>query len=177
MKLRGIGFHLLLVFLAIVIVSGVVAYKTGIMIRYDSDRTLHSPIFSSDGSEIYFLSRSASGVSWGPGIEFFTSPAKVIFLSDRISLEALDIGTKRTKTFYTWKIPHEKGTREEYRSRLFGILQTELTRKDRIIYFKIGLDVRRDEPNTRLNEWLTGYYDIDGRRITEAKKWDSRTGA
>jgi hypothetical protein len=167
-----IGLSFLFIFLAIVVVSAIVAYRTGIMIRYDSDRTFHSPIFSSDGSEIYFLSRSVSGVSWGPGIEFFTPPAKVFFLSDRISLRALDIGTKKAITFYTWKIPHENGTREEYRSRLFGISRTELTRKGPRVYFKIGLDVRKDRPGTSLDEWLTGYYDIDDRRITEAKRWE-----
>jgi hypothetical protein len=171
-RFRRIGFSLLFILSAIIIAFGIIAYKAGIIIRYDSDRTFHSPIFSSDGSEVYFLSRSASGVSWGPGIEFFTPPAKVIFLSDRFSLMALDIATKKISTLYTWEITHEKGTREEYRNRLFGIPGTELTRKDRRIYFKIGLDVRRDKPNSRLNEWLTGYYDIDGRRAVGTKKWE-----
>jgi len=173
-RFRRIGFSLLFILSAIIIAFGIIAYKAGVIIRYDSDRTFHSPIFNSDGSEVYFLSRSASGVSWGPGIEFFTPPAKVFFLGDRFSLMALDIATKKTRTLCTWRSPMKRGPVRNTGAG-FSASRDRADAKRRRIYFKIGLDVRRDKPNTRLNEWLTGYYDIDGRRAVETKSGSSRT--
>jgi len=170
--MRKAGYAFLVILLMVIIVFGVIAYKTGIIFRYDSDRTFHSPVFGNGGKEIYFLSRTASGISWGPGIEFFTSPAKIVFLSDRFSLMSMDVSTKKTRLLCAWEAPHEKSTHEQYRNRLFGYPGTGLSVKDNRIYFAIGVDIRKDGPNSRVNEWLVGYYDINGKYAVETKKWE-----
>ena len=53
------------------------AFRVGILPRIDHAESFHAPVFSPDGQDIYCLSRKAWGVSWGPGIEFFTPPASV----------------------------------------------------------------------------------------------------
>lgn len=170
--MRKAGYVFLVILLMVIIVFGVIAYKAGISVRYDSDRTLHSPVFGNGGKEIYFLSRTASGISWGPGIEFFTPPAKIVFLRDRFSLMSMDISTNKTRLLYEWEAPHEKSPREQYRNRLFGYPGTELSVKDNKIYFTIGIDIRKDAPNSHVNEWLVGYYDINGKHAVETKKWE-----
>ena len=162
-----------LIFVAVFFIAGLaIAYTLGIVPRYDAERTLHSPIFSADGRSVYLIERRVKGLSWGPGIEFFSSPAKVLFLSDRFSLDAVDLESGSVKTLHTWTVPHEKTAWEEYRNRLFGIPGTELRVKEGRIFFKIGLDVLPDGPNSRVNEWLVGSCDLSSGRVEETKTWD-----
>jgi hypothetical protein len=51
--------------------------------------------------------RTSSGISWGPGIEFFTPPAKVLFLRDRFNLMAVDVVKKSVRILRGWDVPHE----------------------------------------------------------------------
>ena len=166
-KKSGIAVGLSLV----VLVLAVLAYRAGLIVRYDTDRTVHSPVFSDDGKEVYFLLRTTSGISWGPGIEFFSPPAKVLFLHDRFILAVIDRASKQVRFLHSWDVPHE-GMRNEYRNRLFGIPGTELRLKGDSIYYKIGLDVSKDPPNMSVNEWLTGHCDREGKGCVETKKWD-----
>lgn len=172
-KTRKIIILILLVLTVMVGGFGAILYKAGLMPRYDRDHTLHSPIFSNGGSNIYFISRRTSGISWGPGIEFFTPPAKVIFLSDRFQLNSIDIKTKGIKILHTWKIPHDSEPKLQYRNWLFGVPGTELIIMGGKIHFKIGLDVFKDNvPYAKYNEWLVGYYDIENNITVETKHWE-----
>src|SRR6516225_8658681 len=65
-----------------------------------------APAFSPSGDKLYFLKRNSSGMVSGAGIEFFTAPAKVEFLSDQISLVEMQVANRQSNTVCTWEIPH-----------------------------------------------------------------------
>jgi hypothetical protein len=105
--MRRLAFPALVLSGFVIILFGILAYRSGLTIRYDTERTVHSPIFGSGGRDVYFLLRTSSGISWGPGIEFFTPPAKVLFLRDRFNLMAVDVVKKSVRILRGWDVPHE----------------------------------------------------------------------
>ena len=165
--------RLIIIAIPIIVLAVIIFSKIGLLPRVDKDQTFHSPVFSRGGDEIYYLERTSSGISWGPGIEFFTPPARVIIFSDRFDLRVIDIKTKKTRTIYSWKIPHKMKSRKRYRNRLFGVPRTELVYDKKLLKYKIGLDVYPDDtPNQRIYEWSVGHWDVNSKAMTGSKQWE-----
>lgn len=134
--------------------------------------SVHAPVFSPSGGRLYFLKRNSTGMVSGPGIEFFTPPAKVEFLSDRISLVEMQVPTRQSSTVCTWEIPHAERVKFEYRNRLFGIVHSELRWESESLKYKIGADVLPDPPSTVVPEWKVGTWNPLTKGCMDTQDWD-----
>jgi hypothetical protein len=85
------------------------ASQLGIIPRIDPIQTFHAPVLGPDGKKVYYLTSNVWGISWGPGIEFFTGPATAIELGDRIALQSTSRDTGKTTTLQTWRVRHLPG--------------------------------------------------------------------
>jgi hypothetical protein len=150
------------------------AYRLGIIPRIDHIQTFHAPVFGFDGREIYYLTRNAWGISWGPGIEFFTPPAAVLVLSDEFNLQRTSSQTGETKTLHRWPANHPLKPKTQYRNYLFGVPECELKWEGRRLHYKIGLDLLpNDPPHLTVNEWTRGSWNADTTDVVEAETWKS----
>jgi hypothetical protein len=150
------------------------AFRVGILPRIDHTESFHAPVFSPDGQEIYYLSRKAWGVSWGPGIEFFTPPASVIVLGDRFALQKTNRETGETRTIHEWSVAHLLQPVKTYRNYLFGIPEGELRWDGRTLHYKIGLDfLPNDPPGLSVKEWTRGSWNADSNSLVEQELWKS----
>jgi hypothetical protein len=131
-----------------------------------------APVFSPSGERLYFLKRNSTGMVSGPGIEFVTPPAKVEFISDRISLMEIQISTGQSSTVCTREIPHAERVMFEYRGRIFGIVQSELKWENESLNYMIGADVLPDPPNTKEPEWKAGTWNSLTKKCMDTKDWD-----
>lgn len=150
------------------------AYQFGIIPRIDRVQTFHAPVFGPDGSDVYYLTRDAWGISWGPGIEFFTPPAEVIVFGDRFSLQSTDLKTLKTKTLHVWRAEHPFKPKAQYRNYLFGLPDCELRWEGRRLHYKIGLDFLPNTPSgSSINEWTIGSWNPDTAAAQETERWKS----
>ena len=86
-----------------------------------------SPVYSPDGSEVYFIARESRGLVAGLGIENFTPPAYVFVWHDRFSLRKLDPGTGSIEILKSWTpSPVEGQYMRTYRGRAFSSPSTQL---------------------------------------------------
>lgn len=141
---------------------------------YEREHSLHSPVFSPDGKKIYFLSRKAAGLTFGPGAEHFTPPAKVIFFSDTLTLQSADVPTGAVSELRSWKIPHGRKIEEHYRNRVFGFPSSSLSwREDGKLVYLFGLDLFPDSvPYIRETEWLEGAWDPVSGVSEDGRLWE-----
>jgi len=150
------------------------AYRLGVIPRIDCIQTFHAPVFGPDGRDVYYLTRNAWGISWGPGIEFFTPPAAVIVLGDRFSLQRTSRETGETTTLHAWRARHPFTPVTRYRNYLFGIPECELLWTGRTLHYKIGLDFLPNDPRGySINEWTTGSWNADTADLIELDTWKS----
>lgn len=150
------------------------AYMLGIIPRIDRIESFHAPVFGPDGKEVYYLTRNAWGVSWGPGIEFFTPPAQVLVLGDRFSLQRTSLETKDTATLHTWRVPRPLRPNSTYRNYLFGIPDCELAWDGRTLHYKMGIDfLPNDPPGLSVKEWIVGSWNADTNTPAEQEVWKS----
>jgi hypothetical protein len=150
------------------------AYQFGILPRIDRIQTFHAPVFEPDGRDVYYLTRNVWGISWGPGIEFFTPPAAVIVLGDRFSLQRTSRKTGETTTIHAWRARHPFTPVTRYRNYLFGIPECELRWVGRTLHYMIGLDfLPNDPPGYSVNEWTIGSWNADTADLVEADTWKS----
>jgi hypothetical protein len=92
-----------------------------------SDVGYFSPVYSPDGSSVYFIQRETSGYILGFGFEFFTPPARVVISSDRFSLRKLDLGSDSVDTVESFESSPLGGRQiRTYRGRSFGSASTQL---------------------------------------------------
>ena len=132
-----------------------------------------APAFSPSGDRLYFLKRNSSGMVSGAGIEFFTAPAKVEFLSDQISLVEMQVANRQSNTVCTWEIPHTERVKSEYRNSIFGIVQAELKWESGSLKYMIGADVLPDPPGTKVLEWKMGTWNPLTKGCRDTKDFDS----
>ncbi len=164
----------LVVLALLLLVPAGFAYRLGIIPRIDRIQTFHAPVFGPDGREVYYLTRNAWGVSWGPGIEFFTPPTAVIVLSDRFSLQRTSRETEKTRTVHTWRAQHALKPKTQYRNYLFGFPDCELKWNGRTLHYKIGLDFLPNDPSyLSINEWTIGSWNADTANLFETNTWKS----
>lgn len=148
------------------------AYRLGIIPRIDRIQTFHAPVFGPGGNEIYYLTRNAWGISWGPGIEFFTPPANVLVLGDRFSLQRTGRESGETETLHAWSVPHPLKPMKHYRNYLFGVPDCELRWDNRTLQYKIGLDFLHDDPPyLTVREWSIGSWNAETKTLSEREQW------
>ena len=94
------------IILAIVLVL-VVAAGLLLLAQVQSHEGYFAPVYSPDGSEVYFIARRSMGLVAGLGIESFTAPAYVFVWHDRFSLRKLaglywERGERSCKVLILW---------------------------------------------------------------------------
>lgn len=97
--------------------------STGLILTFDRQVSLHSPRFSRDGQHIFYVERQASGVTFGPGLEFFTPPAKLRVFSDNFILKEIDLEGREVTSLISWKMPRQQFFIPSYRKHLFGYVK------------------------------------------------------
>lgn len=167
-------YFLLILLVVLLLVPGWFGYQLGIIPRIDRIETFHSPVFGPDGRDVYYLTRNAWGVSWGPGIEFFTPPAAIIVLGDRFLLQRTSGEKGATTTIHTWRVSHRLKPKTHYRNYLFGLADCELKWQGSALHYKIGVDfLPNDPPYLTVNEWAIGSWNADTNTISELETWKS----
>ena len=128
--------------LAIVLVL-VVAAGLLLLAQVQSHQGYFSPVYSPDGSAVYFIARETSGLVAGLGYEFFTAPAHVFVWRDRFSLRKLDPDTGSIEVLRTWPpSPLEGRHLRTYRGRAFSTASTQLRWVDEEnLEYKIGIRI------------------------------------
>jgi hypothetical protein len=90
-----------------------------------------SPVFSADGTFIYFIERHTHGLHWGLGIEHFTPPAHAYILQDRLALKRIKLDSGSPETLVVWPTSPLVGKHLRfYRNRIFGVLSARLQFED-----------------------------------------------
>ena len=167
-------YFILILLAVLLLVPGWFGYQLGIIPRIDRIQTFHAPVFGPDGKDVYYLTRNAWGISWGPGIEFFTPPASVLVIGDRFSLQRTNRVTRETATLHTWRVPHLLKPKTQYRNYLFGLPDCELKWEGRRLQYKIGLDfLPNNPPYFTVNEWAIGSWNVETGALAEQELWKS----
>ena len=87
-----------------------------------------SPVYSPDGTAVYFIHRESQGLVTGFGWESFTPPAHVFVWKDRFSLRKLDQASGEVETLHRWPdSPIEGRHIRTYRGRAFTYPRTRLS--------------------------------------------------
>ena len=130
------------IILAIVLVL-VVAAGLLLLAQVQSHEGYFAPVYSPDGSEVYFIARRSMGLVAGLGIESFTPPAYVFVWHDRFSLRKLDPDTGRVEILKSWPAsPVEGEYMRTYRGRAFSTASTQLRWVDeKNLEYRIGMRV------------------------------------
>lgn len=130
------------IILAIVLVL-VVAAGLLLLAQVQSHEGYFAPVYSPDGSEVYFIARRSMGLVAGLGIESFTAPAYVFVWHDRFSLRKLDPDTGRVEILKSWPAsPVEGQYMRTYRGRAFSTASTQLRWVDeKNLEYRIGMRV------------------------------------
>jgi len=103
-----------------------------------------APVWDQDGRHVYLFERTTTGLIWGFGWEFFTSPAKVYVLADRLVLLRLDSATGASETLESFDgSPLVGRTTEHYRSRIFNYMSARIGPTDAGVEFVAALNVPR----------------------------------
>jgi len=111
---------------------------------WESHGGFFGPAFSPDGKFIYAVERRTSGVTWGPGWEFFTPPAHARAFVDRIRLIRLDASNGRADILREWaSSPIVGRTIEEYRGRVFAPLHVAIRAETSRVRYAIELSIPR----------------------------------
>jgi hypothetical protein len=94
---------------------------------WESHEGYFGPAFSADGRSIYTVTRQTTGITWGPGWEFFTPPAHAWLIADRIRLARIDVPTRHLEVLEEWPAtPIAHRTIEEYRGRVFAVMNARV---------------------------------------------------
>jgi len=105
----------------------VVAVGLLLLAQVQSHEGYFSPVYSPDGSEVYFIARESRSLVAGLGFESLTPPAYVAVWHDRFSLRKLDPGTGRVEILKSWPAsPVEGRHMRTYRGRVFSTASTQL---------------------------------------------------
>jgi hypothetical protein len=110
----------------IVAVACAVAWSLKLF-TWETHEGYFGPAFSPDGQYVYTIARQTTGITWGPGWEFFTPPAHAWLVADRIRLVRFDVRTTDVEVLEEWpSTPIAQRTIEEYRGRVFATIQARI---------------------------------------------------
>ena len=128
----------------IALAAAIAAVWTLKLATWESHDGFFGPAFSPDGRFIYAVERRTSGVTWGPGWEFLTPPARAWVVTDRIRLIRVDTASRRVDVLREWaSSPIVRLTIEEYRGRMFLPLQVAIRPEASRVRYAIQLSIPR----------------------------------
>jgi hypothetical protein len=100
------------------------------------------PAFSPDGRYVFAVERRTTGITWGPGWEFFTPPAHAWTIADRVRLIRVEAETGRADVLRDWpSSPITSRTIQEYRGRVFAPLHVALRPEASRVRYTIELSI------------------------------------
>ena len=138
--LKAKGAHLLVFAVVIVlVVLGAAAWAIGYA-TFERLHSFHAPVFSADGRSVFFVRRRAQAIVIGFGAEFFTLPAKVFLLNDRVTLERVALESRETETLLAWDRTPLSGQRyDAYRRSAFAVLDAHLGPEGEGVRYELGI--------------------------------------
>ncbi len=101
-------------------------------------------MWSADGRQVYFIQRDTRGFVWGPGWEHFTPPASTYVLSDRLTLNRLDIASGKIEQLERFDgSPVVGRVTKHYRNRIFNFVSAKIEPTDGGADFLVRMNVPR----------------------------------
>ncbi|NNE84938.1 MAG: hypothetical protein HKN28_13320 [Alphaproteobacteria bacterium] len=86
-----------------------------------------APVWAADGEHIYLLERRTTGVVWGLGWEFFSPPANSYVISDRLTLNRLNVANGKLEILERFEgTPVTGRTTQHYRGRIFNTMSARI---------------------------------------------------
>jgi hypothetical protein len=111
---------------------------------WESHEGYFGPAFSSDGRYVYTIARQTTGITWGPGWEFFTPPAHAWLIADRVRLERIEVRSQTLEVLEEWSTtPIAHRTIEEYRGRVFAVMNARIAVEPGIVTYFVEVSVPR----------------------------------
>ena len=166
-------------FAAIVVAVAGAAVWSLKLATWESHEGYFGPAFSSDGRYVYTIARQTTGITWGPGWEFFTPPAHAWLIADRVRLERIEVRTRALEVLEEWSgTPIAHRTIEEYRGRVFAVMNARIAvEPPDIVTYSVELSVPR-VPSSDIYT-LTGVWSSTpgARRRGAWRPGDGRSGA
>lgn len=90
-----------------------------------------APVWAPDGEHIYLLERKTAGVIWGLGWESFTPPANSYVISDRLTLNRLNVANGKLEMLESFaNSPVTGRTTQHYRGRIFNTMSARIIPTD-----------------------------------------------
>src|SRR5437773_3577114 len=97
------------------------------LVSWETHEGYFDPAFSPDGRYVYTVARQTTGVTWGPGWEFFSPPAHAWLIADRVRLARIDVASARVEVLEEWPAtPLVRRTIREYRGRIFATMRARV---------------------------------------------------
>ena len=136
-----------------------------------SEEGFYSPVYSPDGSEVFFIARETSGWVLGFGFECFSPPAYVFVWKDRFTLLRLRVEDGGVEIARTWPgSPLEGKWLRTYRGRLFTAPSTRLRWDDRSgLQYRVRLRIPRQPTADHL--FLSGEWRSTGEESSDSNTW------
>ena len=136
-----------------------------------SEEGFYSPVYSPDGSEVFFIARETSGLVLGFGFECFSPPAHVFVWKDRFTLLRLLVEDGSVKIAKTWPgSPLERQWLRTYRGRLFTVPSTRLQWDDQNrLQYRVRLRTPRQP--TADHFFLSGEWRSTGEESPDSNAW------
>ena len=136
-----------------------------------SEEGFYSPVYSPDGSKVFFIARETSGLVLGFGFECFSPPAHVFVWKDRFTLLRLLVEDGSIEIAKTWPgSPLERQWLRTYRGRLFTVPSTRLQWDDQNrLQYRVRLRTPRQP--TADHFFLSGEWTSTGEELTDSNIW------
>ncbi len=139
-----------------------------------------SPVYSPDGTAVYFIHRETGGLVAGMGWEGFTGPAHVFVWKDRFSLRKLDQASDSVETLHRWPASPIEGRHiRTYRGRAFTYPRTRLSWVEGAhLEYKISLSIPV-QPSAEQHYVSRLWNNVENRLIEEGhwtQGWTSTAG-
>ena len=146
----------------LLLVAGVAFFLLSQTLREEG---FYSPVYSPDGSEVFFIARETSGLVLGFGFECFSPPAHVFVWKDRFTLLRLLVEDGSIEIAKTWPgSPLERQWLRTYRGRLFTVPSTRLQWDDlNTLQYRVRLRTPRQP--TAEHFFLTGIIEVQVREL------------
>jgi hypothetical protein len=139
---------LIAVVAAVLAIAALLVWGLG-LVRVSRATGYFSPIFAADGESLYVIRRTATATVLGPGIEFFTPPARVRLHTDRFSLLRVRLRDGQVSVLDDLPpSPLEGASLRAYHGAIFGTPHAHLRRTGARIEYEVGV-TRHDSPLSR----------------------------
>ena len=139
---------LIVIVAAVLAIAALLAWGLGLA-RVSRATGYFSPIFAADGESLYVIRRTATATVLGPGVEFFTPPARVRLHADRFSLLRVRLRDGHVSVLDDLPPSPLEGTSlRAYHGAIFGTPHAHLRRTGERIEYEVAV-TRHDSPLSR----------------------------